>query len=178
MGVAPIRELVNAIAFATRPRYWRENDETPRSLRPSISAGALHPIDLLLIDWRGSKRVMHYNAWEHRLEILSVLAPTALDKLAQNFLEILPEAHGTAIVLVGQVSLVASSYENPVSLLWRDAGALLQTIGITASAYRLAFCPLGILGNEALIALGVECDDLLAAGCAVIGRDHSACGNL
>lgn len=78
-------------------------------------------------------------------------------------------AHGTAVFLLGDVARVTAVYENSLSLLWRDAGALLQTLFLSATAFRLAFCPLALLGREIAEALGLE-GRLIGAGSAVIGR--------
>jgi hypothetical protein len=43
--------------------------------------------------------------------------------------------------------------DRPQSLLWRDAGALSQTLNLTATAYGQAFCALGVLGEQALQAI-------------------------
>jgi nitroreductase len=39
------------------------------------------------------------------------------------------------------------AYGNSESLVWRDSGALLQTLALAAELYGLGFCPLGILGS-------------------------------
>jgi SagB-type dehydrogenase family enzyme len=169
MQRAPLRELVNALAFATRPRALREGDVLMRSRRPSPSAGALHPIELVLVDWRGRPRVMRYDAFSHQLELLTVADPEALRRFIRACGDLLPEVRGTALVLIGHASRVAAVYETAASLLWRDAGALTQTLFLTATAFRLAFCPLGILGHEVVQALGLPAD-ALATGAALMGR--------
>lgn len=140
-----------------------------RSQRPSPSAGALHPIELVLVDWRGNPRVMRYDAPSHGLEHLAVAEPEALRRFIRACGELLPEVQGTALVLIGHMSRVAAVYETADSLLWRDAGALTQTLFLTATAFRLAFCPLGILGHEVARALGLPVD-ALATGVALMGR--------
>ena len=86
-----------------------------------------------------------------------------------NVAILLPEASGTALVLVGCMNRVAALYKRPASLLWRDAGVLLQTLALVAEAYRLAFCPLGVLGNQVVQALGLS-ESASAVGAALIGR--------
>lgn len=169
MQRAPLREVVNALAWATTPRAVLEGDGLMRSRRLSPSAGALHPIETVLVDWRGSPRAMRYNALSHRLEVLAVSHPVTLRSFARTCTEMLPDARGTALVFVGHTSRVAAAYEDPTSLLWRDAGALLQTLFFTATAFRLAFCPLGILGQEVIQAIGMP-RDAVATGVALVGR--------
>lgn len=170
MQPAPLREIVNLIAFTTRPRFVRENDLLLRSRRLSPSAGALHPLDVLVLDWRGSRRLLRYDAWAHQLEVLAVRQRQPLHSFIHKCADILPAAQGTAIVLLGDLATVRAAYENPISLLWRDAGALLQTLALTATAYRLAFCPLGILGGEIVQALELNEDHIQPVGIGVIGR--------
>lgn len=169
MQRAPLRELVNALAWATGPRALHEGDVFMRTRRPSPSAGALHPLETVLVDWRGSPRAMRYNALSHRLELLAVPHPDLLRSFVRTCGDILPDAQGTALVFIGHASRVAAAYEDPASLLWRDAGTLLQTLFLTATAYRLAFCPLGILGQEVIQAIGLP-RDAVATGAALLGR--------
>jgi Nitroreductase family len=174
MTFAPLREILNIVAFATRPRFVLAGDALKRTRRPAPSAGALHPLDIVLVDWRGAPRLMRYDSLSHQLELLiPIESPNHLDKLARATEEILPQARGTAIVLLGDVARVAATYENCDTLFWRDAGALLQTLFLTATAFRLAFCPLGILGQDVAGALGLA-RRLTAAGVALIGRSSSA----
>jgi len=168
MTYAPLREIVNVVAFATRPRFVLADDALTRTRRPAPSAGALHPIDIVLADWRGVPRLMRYDSLSHQLELL-ICTKSHLGELGRVADEILPQAHGTAIVLLGDVARVAAIYENCDTLFWRDAGALLQTLFLAATACRLAFCPLGILGHEVVRALGLV-QRLTPAGVALIGR--------
>lgn len=76
-------------------------------------------------------------------------------QFCDNCCELLPEASGYGLVLVGDEGKVAAVYEHPSSLLWRDAGAVLQTIALVCTAYGLAFCPLGIEGQDAVDAVAL-----------------------
>ena len=167
MTAAPLRELVNAIAFATQPRAVLLDDRLGRSRRLSPSAGALHPIDVVLM--RGDSRLFRYVPVNHQLENLRVAQGEHLKTFAEECRQILPHAAGTALVLVGDTARVSAAYEHPQSLLWRDAGVLLQTLALVATAYRLAFCPLGILGTPVVRALALP-DRASAFGVAVMGR--------
>ncbi len=138
-----------------------------------LSGGALHPIDVVIVDWRGAPRIMRYDPLAHQLEILVPKVFNDLYELAHAAGEIVPHARGTAVVLLADPARVAATYDKPESLLWRDAGALLQTLFLAATAFRLAFCPLGILGHEVVQALGLK-KRLTAAGVAVIGRPSIA----
>ena len=170
MRPAPLREIVNALAFAIRPRFVREDDVHNRTRRPTVSAGALHAIEVVIVDWRGSPRVLRYDFMTHRLEPLRIAQPVSLRQFAKACAAILPDAAGTALALIGDERRIEALYEHPISLLWRDAGALLQTLAMVSAAYRLAFCPLGILGGEVVDALGLDRRTARPLGCAAIGR--------
>lgn len=164
---APLRVVVNAIAFAARPRQKMVRDRFNRSRRPSPSAGAIHPVEILLV--HGSSWVFRYAAFKHQIEVLRISDRTSLRSFVSDCHQILPEALGTAIVFVGDLDRVAALYERSESLLWRDAGVLLQTLALVATAYGLAFCPLGILGDLVVRSLGLP-ERALAVGVAMIGR--------
>ena len=153
VSVAPLREIINAVAYATRPRYNLASDELERTRRPSPSAGALHPIEVVLVDWRTRHRVMRYVPLRHEIHVLYPIKQSKLIELVRAIREVLPLAHGTGVFLLGSDARVASAYENPLSLLWRDAGALIQTLHLTATAFRLAYCPIGLLGHGLVDAL-------------------------
>lgn len=168
MSRLPLRELSSVLAFALGPRAVLSGDRRGRSLRPSPSAGALHPVELLLVD---GLRVFRYMPMTHELDLLRVSRPEVLRAFSRECGKILPTAHrGTAVVLAGEMQRVATVYEHPESLLWRDAGALLQTLALVVAAYGLAFCPLGILGRSVLEAIGLQ-EHLIATGVGLIGSD-------
>lgn len=167
---APIREILNALAYATRPRFLLDKDSYMRSRRPAASAGSLHPIDIIIADWRGSGRLLRYNSSDHLLEILRVIHPDKLKEFFNLCAEILPDACATALVLIADQHKTKAFYNNCASLIWRDAGALLQVLALVATAYRLGFCPLGVLGGHIIGALALDPEQALAAGCGMIGR--------
>lgn len=166
---APLREVVNAVAFATRPRFFLGGDTSDRSRRPTVSSGALHPVECVVVDWRGATRVMRYAPHEHRLELLIQRDPRSVRALVRFCREIVPMAGSTAIVMIGDAARLAAAYDNSASLLWRDAGALLQTLSLVSTAYRMAFCPLGLLGREIVDALGIG-DQAVPLGTGLLGR--------
>lgn len=172
MSLAPLREVVNLVAYGTRPRFRLANDELERTLRPSPSAGALHAIETVIVDWRTRSRLIRYAPLRHELELLSV----GEDQRVRDFIDVirvlLPLARGTAVVFLADLSRMASIYEDAESLFWRDAGALLQTLFLSATVFRLACCPLGIRGFEIADALSLR-EQTIATGVCLIGRPTS-----
>jgi len=160
-------DIVNVLAFAMRPRFAKD-DQFGRTKRPAMSAGALHPISVLIIPNRDDRRVFHYNSKEHCLESLQADESCVGQWLDQCEL-VLPEADGSYLVFVADITVTGTVYERPESLIWRDAGALLQTIAIASTAFQLLFCPLGLLGSE-IAAIFADPRRLVSAGAAVVGQ--------
>lgn len=165
---SPLREVVNAIAYASRPRYVKDGDVIGRTRRLSPSAGALHPIDILIVR-RQSGRVFRYGAAGHVLEGLHVTQPDQLARFIDDCRVVVPQSSADMLVFIGDIDRVAAAYHRPTSLLWRDAGVLLQTLALVATAYRLGFCPLGIHGQPVVTALALP-PRAVGVGAALIGR--------
>jgi hypothetical protein len=164
-----LREIVNTIAYATVPRLKKEGDSSSRTARPALSAGALHPVSVVIISGRKC-RAFRYNSVAHRLELLKANEQPLRD-LQRQAGAVLPKASGTLLVLLAEKRRTEQWYTDADSLIWRDAGALLQTIALTATAFRQAFCPIGPLGEALVTALGGD-PDLTASGVALIGRPN------
>ncbi|NYH21750.1 nitroreductase family protein [Paraburkholderia bryophila] len=161
---APLDELVDALRLALVPRFWKDGDPLRRSRRPALSAGALHPISVLLF---AGATVYRVNADESVLEELNVPAELRTSWVSKCK-RMLPDADGAFIVLIADMARPMAAYEKSESLVWRDSGTLLQTLALAAESYGLGFCPLGIVGNEVVDSLpGAE--QLLAVGAAAIG---------
>jgi hypothetical protein len=161
---APLALTVGALLFALTPRFWKEGDALRRSRRPALSAGALHPISVLLFD---DLAVFRLNADSCMLEKLA-FSTEARDAWISKCQRVLPAANGTFLTLVADMARPMSAYAHGETLVWRDAGAALQTLALVAELFGLGFCPLGILGNEVVSALPSG-KQLLAVGAAVIG---------
>jgi hypothetical protein len=161
----PLEALVDVLRLALAPRFWKDGDPLRRSRRPALSAGALHPISVLLFIGVAVYRV---NADQSVLEELNVSADLCASWI-RKCKQLLPAADGAFIVLIADMAKPTTAYQYSESLVWRDAGALLQTLALAAESYGLGFCPLGILGNEVIDGLP-EADKLLAVGAAAIGQ--------
>lgn len=164
LAPASLEQTVGALLFALRPRFWKEGDSLRRSRRPSLSAGALHPITVLLFHEHQTFRLNAESSTLDRLQF-SDEAYAAWVSKCQG---LLPEANGTFLALVADTARPSSAYANIESIVWRDAGAMLQTIALVSELFDLGFCPLGILGHEVVAELHAD-GQLLAVGAAVIG---------
>ena len=164
LSPAPLELTVGALLFALTPRFWKDGDALRRSRRPALSAGALHPISVLLFN---ESAVFRVNADSCILEKLT-FATEVRDAWIRNCQRVLPEANGEFLTLVADMTRPMSAYAHSETLVWRDAGATLQTLALVAQLFGLGFCPLGILGNEVVSALPSGAQ-LLAVGAAAIG---------
>jgi hypothetical protein len=138
--------------------------------KAAISAGALHPVDALLISGPNVDGPIVYDDESDSFLTLSVEDDLGLGAWIASASNVVPSARGHLLLLVGDASLVSSIYENAHSLLWRDGGAALQTLSMTAMSRGLAFCPLGLLGDDALRAIAGDRRNAIAIGTAIIGR--------
>lgn len=164
LTVASHDVIVGALLFALQPRFRKEGDALKRTRRITLSAGALHPISVLLFD---GDAVFRINSESSALERLS-FSETAREAWLEKCRYVLPEAYGAFLVLVADMARPKSAYENSDSLVWRDAGAMLQTLSLVSELFGLGFCPLGLLGNDVVSALPGN-GNLLAVGAAAIG---------
>ncbi|WP_264048534.1 nitroreductase family protein [Methylobacterium flocculans] len=166
---APLREVANLLLVAAAARHaWGVSPR--RSLRPSHSAGAIHPLSVLVVRSGPKPRILRLDPFAARIEFLRPERPKRLVDLVDAASRIVPSAAADILVLAADPAVPNAIYEEAVSLVWRDAGALMQTIHLCATAFRLGLCPMGILGHEALEAVFGDSTALFAAGSAVVGR--------
>lgn len=135
------------------------------SLRPSPSAGAIHPIHVLIIqgDLDGWHR---YDPTGHSLrQIQTLLDPRPVMAGMQR---VLPAPEATLLLFAAEPGLTAAKYEAACSLVWRDAGALLGTMAMAAESLGLSFCPLGVTG-EPWIGRLLDQPGLTGVGAAFVG---------
>lgn len=117
---------------------------------PSPSAGGCHPIDVLVATCGQQESTLRlYDPYAHAIQELLGRESSAAEALAAARREVLPDAAEGAIVLwfAAQPARTLRWYERGDSLIWRDSGALLATIGLVAEALGLCCCGLGITGE-------------------------------
>jgi len=146
---------------SSRPSPFGPDQES----RPYPSAGAMHPIHVLIT--RRDDPWSRYDPVGHALvEILNSHENAAQVRRAAG--QLVELDRGTLIALVAEPGKTAAKYENPESLIWRDAGVVLGYISILAEALALAFCPLGITADEYLATLLPSSGRLHGAGLAIL----------
>lgn len=136
--------------------------------RAAPSAGGIHPIEILVFQAHDSA-IVRYDPIAHAFDDLLVSDAQLIKAGRDRLRSALPDARGADLVLAADLARTDAAYEHPESLVWRDAGALLAVLQLTATALDLGFCISGILGLEIVRALDGP-PTLLAAGTAVVGE--------
>lgn len=137
----------------------------PLTQRPAPSAGAIHPIHLILLE-PGTSAWQRYEPFQHAL----VNVPTSVDAqhVRRAMEEVLAAPGATLLLLAAEGGMTAAKYDRPWSLVWRDAGVLLGWLSIAAEALDLSFCPLGVTGEPWTSRL-LDQPGLMGVGAAFVG---------
>jgi hypothetical protein len=123
----------------------------------------------ILVSGSGYPRAWQCRPEAGEVDVLKIADSLAIRRLRDEARDLLPDCRGCdLVVLASDDDLLAAAYETWQSLALRDAGALLQTLALAATALGLGFCPLGILGGAALQALASP-RRFRALGVAVVG---------
>lgn len=160
---APDLVAIGELLWYTMRIQETRPDGTQHRLSPS--AGGLHPIDVLLARRR---QLYWYDAMHHGLRRVSISTSVIKDMYGAAH-RLLPDARGDLLVLAGHVDVTSSKYLRATSLLWRDAGCVLQSIYLAAAWLELGVCGLGLLGDDT-IAAAYSAPTVIGAGMCVIGR--------
>jgi SagB-type dehydrogenase family enzyme len=149
-------------------RYIWQHAATP-------SAGGCHPIDILIIGVADeANAVFYYDPIGHALAHISEPNEEARGKLQQVAIQSSgAKSLGTLFWFAAQPSKTHSRYNNPGSLIWRDSGALLATIGIIAEALSLNCCALGPTGNPMIARMINGKDFVVGTGGCIVGTGSS-----
>ena len=138
--------------------------------RPTPSAGGVHPIDILVIDGApNGGRASLYRPVPHALDDLRIADRDGFEAFLESVDSVLRRDRGTLLWFVAQFGRTASRYENPETLVWRDAGALLATIGLVSEALGLACCGVGATGEPLVSRALGGAGDLYGAGGCIVG---------
>lgn len=132
------------------------------------SAGGIHPIDLIVIS-PTERAVSIYDPVAHALCKLKT-EPEQLEAFLSYTGAVLEPSAGTIIWYAARPEKVGAKYQNELSLIWRDAGALIASMYLIAEALDLNCCALGVLGNSELQALTNNTTVIGTGGCIIGGR--------
>ncbi|MGV3570611.1 MAG: nitroreductase family protein [Ramlibacter sp.] len=147
---------------ASRPSPFGFDQES----RPHPSAGGMHPIHVLLA--RAQQEWHRYEPVEHALVQLPGTRMTAAHARQESAV-LVPLNRGVLIALAAEPGKTAAKYDNPDSLVWRDAGTVLGYMSVVAEALGLTFCPLGLLGKRFVSDVVAGDPRIEATGLAILG---------
>lgn len=168
--VTEVVAVLRAVALITTVRADPGGGQEP--LRPVPSAGARHPIDVVVAagDIEGlASGWWRFDPW--RGDLVEIELATG----SQEYLEQLRVTTGAdtppaALVLVASFARTLTRYPAGSSLVWRDAGVMAGYLHLSASSRGLASC---ILSPVGLALPGGGRDGVCDLGCVVVGRAPS-----
>lgn len=159
--------LAGFLWHACRSREtWASDLGFDLEFRATPSAGAIHPIHLI-INQPGDPRWWLYQPNGHFLVELTA-ASLKLEGLREQSQRVVDAPQATLLLLVAEPSKTLAKYQDACSLIWRDAGALLAVMALTAHGMGLNFCPLGTTGEPWASSLA-EQSELAGVGMAFLG---------
>lgn len=140
------------------------------SHRPSPSAGAIHPIDILILTSRIDrvKSFYYYNAFQHSINKLK-LSESLTGEFIKHLNSVVEIGEGTLFWFIAHESRTAAKYENSMSLIWRDAGALIQCIQMVCTALDLNSCGVGTLAEPFVTNMFLEYGCISSCGGIIVG---------
>lgn len=144
-GRIGVDELGPLLWHAARTCGYVEGEYGTVELRPAPSAGARHPIDLMLFDTRVAQGFV-YRSTLHCLDQLRVGAQEH-GRLVAAARAVLDLGEGWLLWLVAQPARTLAKYECGEGFVLLDAGALVATLSFAAHATDVAYCALGISGE-------------------------------
>jgi SagB-type dehydrogenase family enzyme len=143
----PLRALATMLVRSLRVVEWRSDPcGYVTSHRPVPSAGARHPIDVHLL--AGEVDGLRSGTWQFDPLTCELVQTTGEHEPALRVLgEIVGrDAPPAAIVGVAHLDRTLARYPEGLSLVWRDAGALLATLHLCATDLGLSSCIVGATG--------------------------------
>lgn len=151
-GSTTLAQVATLVMRSGRVREWTTvEDGYQATHRPTPSAGARHPFDLHLVAGRLvddlDSGIYIFDAPAGALvrpRGAKVDPAALLNRLGDHLGAPTPPA--AAVFLVGYIDRTLSRYPAGMSLAWRDAGALLQTLHLCATDLRLRSCIAGTCG--------------------------------
>ncbi|HGP1315898.1 TPA: nitroreductase family protein, partial [Pseudomonas aeruginosa] len=139
--------------------------------RAAPSAGAIHPIHVV-VKRPEDDRWWLYVPRSHQLAEIKH-APAKLAGLLDLSLQVLAGDQAIRFLFLAEPGKTLGKYQDGCSLIWRDAGALLGVMALTATAQGLNFCPLGITGEPWVSGLADQ-GKLTGVGLALLGAAASS----
>lgn len=140
-------------ATALRERRADGRFGIPWESRPAPSAGGLHAIRIVVLPLEDAAQAGEYLPDHHAL---APIDPNGLNANRASVFEMIGANTGTTLQLACDFELLTECYDNPETLMWRDAGALAATIAFSATALGMTSVVLGRAGGGVLKAAGID----------------------
>ena len=165
-------DKINKVLWASAKvkEIFVQDDGYVLTRRPSASAGARHPIDIIIqspiLD--DIETFYYYNPFVHSLNKLRLK-----DKLIREF-----RNHVSSILNLNQATIMwfiahpvrtEVKYDNSSSLIWRDAGALIHSIQLVCTGLGINSCAVGSLGEPFISGMFADYGNVYGVGGIVIG---------
>ncbi len=132
------------------------------------SAGGLNCVQIICVGEDGSRPRL-YDPFEHRLFEIEADGEAIARANREAVAALVGQAGGCTLRLVADWGKLSTAYDNAESLMFRDAGALVATLALCATWLGMTACPLGLVGEDLVLALGFPTDRFRAAGAIQIG---------
>jgi SagB-type dehydrogenase family enzyme len=142
-----LEEISNVLWYSAKVNAVKVINGEIFSHRPTPSAGAIHPIDVLIsLQSENARCLYYYDPFQHCLRLLE-LNISELASFIKHVNNCLNLGAGTLIWFLGDQRRTGAFYANPSSLIWRDAGALILGFQLAATALNIGSCAIGTLAR-------------------------------
>lgn len=177
-GLVSERELASLLWHATLLRERRPVGRfgPPWESRNAPSAGGLHELRLLCLPVGAEGPSGLYDPEAHALRSVVADDRAARDLNVAGVAAMTGASAGVTLQIVADPTKVAACYENSESLVLRDAGALIATICLVATALELASVPLGRAGTGIVRAAGIS-EPFVGVGAVHVGAQLAVAGD-
>lgn len=165
-------ELASLLWYATGIRGWEQSGRAglPISWRPAPSAGGLHPIEIVAIPACVDEEILHYDPLDHCYGYWGgPWCDLITEHIAMTTLAV-GAVSGWTLFMIADFARTDAAYENPVTLIMRDAGCLVGTLCLCAEWLGLSSCPIGSLRQDLVAKLGYPEDRFMAVGAVQISK--------
>lgn len=143
-------QLSELLFYSTRVNSFTRNEKGYiLSKRTTPSAGARHPVDLLISPPKSilERELYYYNPFDHSLSLLQ-LEGKHLESFFSSVNENEDISKSCIVWFSIQHNKTATKYTHPESLYWRDVGALIYGIQLIGTFIGLMSCPLGSVNEK------------------------------
>lgn len=170
-GRLDLRSLSRMLWACSRSIFIDSTDPNRRQ-GPTPTAGGLGSVRTVIVsrEW-GS---LLYDASRHGMDVLDV-PQAAIDEVLRQVGRFMEPGAGCLALFVADRGYIEQYYQEPASLVLREAGALGAYMALVCEASDLAFCLLGTQGSRwASMALGVNEELVIPGGAALLGSRETA----